>query len=265
MFATAVFSQARLSFARSTCRAFSTRLVSARVPASSLPARNLPRFFSTTLTARGYNDNRFGEERKLSAVTNTLYIGNLPYNITEMDIRDQFLQFGTIESVRIGMGPDGRSRGYAHVQFVEQADAEAAVNSVTDENPLWIQDRICKIDYAAQRSRDMGTNRPNTRLYVAGFGGDEFDVKELFSEYRDQLRDVFFLRSKEDKSLLGPMFLEFDSIDTATQVIEDFNSKSTPYGVLNISYAAERKQREGGPQRGGRGGGGRGGQRRDRY
>ncbi len=57
-----------------------------------------------------------------------LYVGNLPYNVAEGDLQDLFSQAGDIQDVTVIKDRDTqRSRGFGFVEFVNQADAEKAI------------------------------------------------------------------------------------------------------------------------------------------
>ena len=59
-----------------------------------------------------------------------IYVGNLPYNATEDDIRALFAQYGTVQSVSIMMDREtGQPRGFGFVEMDEGAnDAIAALD-----------------------------------------------------------------------------------------------------------------------------------------
>jgi RNA recognition motif-containing protein len=57
-----------------------------------------------------------------------LYVGNLPYQTTEDDLRSLFEQAGAVTEVAIIMDREtGRSKGFAFVTMADQAGAEAAI------------------------------------------------------------------------------------------------------------------------------------------
>ena len=52
-----------------------------------------------------------------------IYVGNLPYNATEDDIRALFAQYGTVQSVSIMMDREtGQPRGFGFVEMDEGAN-----------------------------------------------------------------------------------------------------------------------------------------------
>jgi RNA recognition motif-containing protein len=56
-----------------------------------------------------------------------LYVGNLPFNATEAELRDLFEAHGAIESVNVITDRDtGRSRGFGFVEYQEESNAQAA-------------------------------------------------------------------------------------------------------------------------------------------
>ena len=57
----------------------------------------------------------------------SVFVGNLPYDATEDDLWDVFLDCGYIESVWLSTHPDGQARGFGRVHF---ADAAAAADAV---------------------------------------------------------------------------------------------------------------------------------------
>ena len=60
----------------------------------------------------------------------TLYVGNLAHETTEADLRTAFSQFGTVVSARMVSGRRGRPKGFAYVEMADDAEAEAAMESL---------------------------------------------------------------------------------------------------------------------------------------
>ena len=55
-----------------------------------------------------------------------LYVGNLPYNTTEDDLRNLFSQYGSIDSVAVITDREtGRSKGFGFVEFGNDAEARS--------------------------------------------------------------------------------------------------------------------------------------------
>lgn len=58
-----------------------------------------------------------------------LYVGNLPYNISDDQLNDMFLKFGTPDSARVITDRDtGQSKGFGFVEFRNDEQARAALS-----------------------------------------------------------------------------------------------------------------------------------------
>lgn len=82
-----------------------------------------------------------------------LYVGNLPFTVTEEHIRTLFASHGTIEKISLISDRDtGRPRGFA---FVEMANADAA-RAMQALNGTDFGGRALKINEAQERVRPSG-------------------------------------------------------------------------------------------------------------
>ena len=64
-----------------------------------------------------------------------LYVGNLPYNVTEDDLRGLFAQAGEVKEVAlITDRATGRSKGFGFVEMTTQADAEKAIQLLNNHD-----------------------------------------------------------------------------------------------------------------------------------
>jgi RNA recognition motif-containing protein len=63
-----------------------------------------------------------------------LYVGNLPWSITNESLNDLFAPYGEIvEAIVISDRMSGRSKGFGFVTFANDADAEKAVAEMHDK------------------------------------------------------------------------------------------------------------------------------------
>lgn len=85
-----------------------------------------------------------------------LYIGHMPYQATEEDLRRLFAVAGTVTSVHIIMDPEsGQSKGCGYVRMATDAEAKEAIETL--DGALLI-DRVITVSEARpQKPRD---NRP---------------------------------------------------------------------------------------------------------
>src|SRR5437870_5833391 len=57
-----------------------------------------------------------------------LYVGNLPYNVTDADLQKMFEAHGTVQSAQVIMDRDtGRSKGFGFVEMGSDQEAQAAI------------------------------------------------------------------------------------------------------------------------------------------
>jgi RNA recognition motif-containing protein len=57
-----------------------------------------------------------------------IYVGNLPYDVTDSDLQQLFEKFGTVASARVVMDrATGRAKGFGFVEMNDRAEAEKAI------------------------------------------------------------------------------------------------------------------------------------------
>src|SRR5207302_1539802 len=104
-------------------------------------------------------------KKKTTALGNRLYVGNLPFTISDNDLRDLFAQAGPVDDVVIMMDKfSGRSRGFAFVTMATDADAQ---NAITQLHGKAIEGRPLTVNEA--RPRD---ERPGGGGGGGGYGGE---------------------------------------------------------------------------------------------
>lgn len=83
-----------------------------------------------------------------------IYVGNLPYSVTEEDLRSLFEQYGAVEDVKLIIDREtGRSKGFAFISLASAADAKAALAA----NGVDFNGRSLKVNEA--RDDDRGGRR----------------------------------------------------------------------------------------------------------
>ena len=62
-----------------------------------------------------------------------IYVGNLPLDVTEMELRREFLAFGEVTTVTIMNDKyigSGQSKGYGFVEMPSQSEGQAAITGL---------------------------------------------------------------------------------------------------------------------------------------
>jgi cold-inducible RNA-binding protein len=63
-----------------------------------------------------------------------LFVGNLPYDVSEAELRAHFAALGPLSSLVLPTDRDtGKPRGFAFVEFQERADAEEAIRRLNHQ------------------------------------------------------------------------------------------------------------------------------------
>ncbi len=78
-----------------------------------------------------------------------IYVGNLPYKITENDLRDLFAAYGEVTSVSmIKDKMTGQSKGFGFVDMPDGAEGNAAIQGLNEQA---VQGRNIKVNEAKPR------------------------------------------------------------------------------------------------------------------
>ncbi len=86
-----------------------------------------------------------------------LYVGNIPFDTTEDDLRSLFEQHGSVESINVITDREtGRPRGFAFVEMDESTAADAAMQA---------------LDGRDMGGRSLRVNEANERRGGGGGGG----------------------------------------------------------------------------------------------
>ena len=86
-----------------------------------------------------------------------IYIGNLPYNVTEADVQTAFSAFGEVSSVNIITDKfSGQSKGFGFVEMPNNSEADEAIKALNESS---FKGRNIKVNQAKPRS-DRPPRRP---------------------------------------------------------------------------------------------------------
>jgi RNA recognition motif-containing protein len=87
-------------------------------------------------------------------VDTKLYVGNLPYTMTDQDLRDLFGQAGELQDAVVIVDRDSRrSKGFGFVEFATEADAQKAIQMFNDHE---LQGRRLTVNVARPREERGG-------------------------------------------------------------------------------------------------------------
>ena len=90
-------------------------------------------------------------------MNNKLFVGNLPFGISDAELQELFAGFGQVTSCKIATDRDtGKPRGFAFVEMESQAHAEAAIKGL---NGYEIKGRQIAVNVSQPKPRSSGGGR----------------------------------------------------------------------------------------------------------
>ena len=89
-----------------------------------------------------------------------IYVGNIPYRLTEDELQEAFAAFGQVDSAKIITDREtGQSKGFAFVEMPVQAEAEEAIKQL---DGAALKGRNIRVNQARPRSDNR--SRPGRRF-----------------------------------------------------------------------------------------------------
>lgn len=99
-----------------------------------------------------------------------LYVGNLPYSVTNGDLEELFSQVGQVQSATVIADKfSGQSKGFG---FVEMGTAEEANRAIQEFNDTELKGRNIKVNEAKPREAGFGGGGGNRGGGGGGGGGN---------------------------------------------------------------------------------------------
>lgn len=110
------------------------------------------------------------DENKVLKMSTKLFVGNLPYTITEEELKELFSNHGNVEEVKIVREQEtGRSKGFG---FVSMSSEEECKNAIDNLNGQEINSRKIKVDTAIDRGSSRGGDQRRQRSFNKRYGND---------------------------------------------------------------------------------------------
>ena len=105
-----------------------------------------------------------------------LYVGNLPYNMSDSDLQQMFGAHGTVQSAQVIMDRDtGRSKGFGFVEMGSDQEAQAAIAAMngkeTDGRTLTVNEARPKTEGGGGGGRRGGGGGGYGGGGRGGYGG----------------------------------------------------------------------------------------------
>ena len=103
-----------------------------------------------------------------------LFVGNLSFQVTDLELEDLFKDFGEVVSAKVIVDRrTGRSRGYGFVEMVKEEIAKEAMEAL---NGADVKGRPINVSFAKEEER-------GSRSGFGGGGGGGFRKRRNYSEF----------------------------------------------------------------------------------
>jgi len=101
-------------------------------------------------------------------VAKKLYVGNLPYSVSDKDLEQMFSQHGSVSSAQVIMDREsGRSKGFGFVEMPNDQEANSAIEAMNGKE---LNGRPLTVNEARPRE-DRGGGGGGGRGGRGGYGG----------------------------------------------------------------------------------------------
>ncbi|KAI4183363.1 MAG: hypothetical protein L6R41_005436 [Letrouitia leprolyta] len=197
--------------------------------------------FSGQETASGgQRDSAFS--KPAPAPSETVYVGNLFFDVREDDIRREFEKIGPIEQIKLIMDNRGLSKGFGYVTFTNVASAQTAVSTL---NAQVFEGRRLTVAFAHQRTPPvrserasrMGRSDPSRTLFIGNmsFEISDRELNNLFREIRN-VTDVRVAIDRRTGQPRGFAHADFTDIESAKAAMVELSGKEVCGRELRVDF-----------------------------
>ncbi|EEF34739.1 ribonucleoprotein, chloroplast, putative [Ricinus communis] len=202
------------------------------------------------LTARKLSFERFStaqeimipEETQETTQKRKLYVFNLPWSLSVVDIKNLFGQCGTVTDVEIIKQKNGRSRGFAFVTLASGEEAQAAIDKLDSHE---VSGRIIRVEFAKRLKppsppSPTGTSARETRhkIYVSNLAWKvrSTHLREFFSTNFSPVSSRVVFDSPTGRSS-GYGFVSFATREEAEAAISALDGKELMGRPLRLKFS----------------------------
>ena len=94
----------------------------------------------------------------------SIYVGNIPYEVSKEDLSNVFAEYGTVTRVYLPLDREtGRARGFGFVEMESETEEETAIESLDGAEWMGRELRVNKAKPRENRG-NSGANRRNDRF-----------------------------------------------------------------------------------------------------
>jgi nucleolin len=169
----------------------------------------------STRIGRPFNETRAPREK----APNTVFVGNISYDVDEETLRNYFSECGNILNCRLPKS-EGRHRGFGFVEFEDAESMQRAIQKSSEEfagRPLFIKDASEERAARPQRTRQPIDTKCSVYIRQLSYEADQNSVMEALAPHGKITRVVIPKVPGSDK-IKGHAFVHFEDEETADRV-----------------------------------------------
>ncbi|NXW05046.1 NUCL protein, partial [Fregetta grallaria] len=173
------------------------------------------------------------KENKKERDARTLFVKNLPYRLTEDEMRDVF---ENALEIRIVMNKEGSSKGMAYVEFKTEAEANKALE---EKQGTEIDGRAMVIDFIGEKSHQEhqkgGGERESKTLIVnnLSYAASEETLQELFKK----ASSIKMPQTNQGRPK-GYAFVEFPTTEDAKEALNSCNNTEIEGRAIRLEFSS---------------------------
>ncbi|KFV89824.1 Nucleolin, partial [Eurypyga helias] len=177
------------------------------------------------------------KENKKERDARTLFVKNLPYRLTEEEIKEVF---ENAQEIRMVMNKEGNSKGMAYIEFKSEAEANKALE---EKQGTEIDGRAMVVDFTGEKSHQ-------DHQKVFSVGGGERESKTLivnnlsYAASEETLQELF----KKASSIKMPQnnqgrpkgyaFVEFATTEDAKEALNSCNNTEIEGRAIRLEFSS---------------------------
>ncbi|KFP84793.1 Nucleolin, partial [Apaloderma vittatum] len=186
------------------------------------------------------------KENKKERDARTLFVKNLPYRLTEDEMREVF---ENAQEIRIVMNKDGNSKGMAYIEFKTEAEANKALE---EKQGTEVDGRAMVIDFTGEKSQQDhqkgGGERESKTLIVnnLSYAASEETLQELFKK----ASSIKMPQTNQGRPK-GYAFVEFATTEDAKEALNSCNNTEIEGRTIRLEFSSPAWQKGNTNARGG--------------
>ncbi|NXW21040.1 NUCL protein, partial [Circaetus pectoralis] len=173
------------------------------------------------------------KENKKERDARTLFVKNLPYRLTEDEMREVF---ENALEIRIVMNKEGNSKGMAYIEFKTEAEANKALE---EKQGTEIDGRAMVIDFTGEKSHQEhqkgGGERESKTLIVnnLSYAASEETLQELFKK----ASSIKMPQTNQGRPK-GYAFVEFPTTEDAKEALNSCNNTEIEGRAIRLEFSS---------------------------